>query len=56
MMSKYSKFGVDTLNTFFEYRATLKFLHDDENVDYNEDVLMITIARLFLRNRQAKNN
>ena len=43
MMSKYSKFGVDTFYTFWGY--TLKFLHDNDN-------LAITIA--FLQNRQAK--
>ena len=37
MMSKYSKFGVYTVNTF---RVTLKFLHDDN--------LAITIAHFFL--------
>ena len=52
MMSMYySKFGVDTFNTFFEKSATLKILHDDDN----DDDLPFTIAELFLRNRQAKN-
>ena len=45
MMSKYSKFGVDTFNTFW---ATLKFLHNDNNDD-----LAIITAWLFLWNRQA---
>ena len=41
MLSKYSKFGVDTFNTF---------LHDNHNND--NDNLAITIARLFLSDRQ----
>ena len=48
MMSKYSKFGVDTFNTrnFFSTWATLKFLQDDNNNknDDNDDDLAITIA------------
>ena len=55
MMNKYSKFGLDIFYTFW---VTLKFLHDDDgkNVeDDNDNELTITIARLFLRNRQANN-
>ena len=36
----------------------LKFLHDDDNNnddDNNDDLEAITITRLFLQNRQAKN-
>ena len=42
MMSKYSMFGVDTINTF---------LSNGHNM--NTDNLVITIAWLFLWNRQA---
>ena len=51
MMSKYSKFGVDTFYIFV--RATLKFLHDDDN-NNNDDDLAITLARPFLSNRRDK--
>ena len=36
----------------------LKFLHDDDDDDDNDydDDLAIIIARLFLRNRRAKND
>ena len=57
MMSKYSKFVVDTLKPMiiFEKWATLKLLHDnDDNID-NYD-LVILIAQLFLPNRQSKND
>ena len=47
MMSKYAKFGVDTFNIFW-VMGYIKVLHDDDNDD-----LAITIARLFLWNRQA---
>ena len=46
MMSKYSKFGVDTINNFLEM-STLKFLH------INND-LAITINR-WVKNCQTKN-
>ena len=50
MMSKYSKFDVDTitLNTFW-------VMGYNNNNDDNNDDLVITIARLFHRNKQAKN-
>ena len=59
MMSKYSKFGDDTCNTFW-VMVYIKVLHDDndtndDNDDNNDDYLAITIAWFFLRNRQAKN-
>ena len=39
----------------FEYRATLKFLHDDD--DNNDDLaITVIIAELFLLNRQTKNH
>ena len=47
-MTKYFKFGVDTFNTLW-VMGYIKFLHDDDN----EDDLAITIAQLFLQNRQA---
>ena len=56
MMSQYSKFGVDTFNTYW-IMATLKFLNEDydsNNVDENDYNLVITASRLFLRNRQAE--
>ena len=40
MMRKYSKFDVDTFNTFWVMGATLKFLHEDEDNNDN-DVLEI---------------
>ena len=52
MMNKNSKFGVDTFNTF-ELWATFFFQVNDDN---NKDDLAITIARLFLWNRQANND
>ena len=48
MMSKYSKFGVDTLKYFLS--NGLHYLHNVDNYD-----LAIPIARLFLRNTQTKN-
>ena len=42
MMSKYSKFGINTFNIF---------VYENDNKD---DDLAINIYRLFLRNRQAK--
>ena len=36
------------------HNATLKFLHDDD--DDNDNDVAITLARLILRNRRAKNN
>ena len=48
MMRKYFKFGVDNFNTLW-VMGYIKVLHDDSNND-----LVITIARLFLQNRQAK--
>ena len=55
-MSKYYKFGVDTFNTFW-VMGYIKVLHaaaaDDDD---NHDDLAITIARLFPRNRRAKND
>ena len=52
IMRKYSKFGVDTLNTFWLMGKfwVFKFLQDENN----DDDLAITIAQHFLRNRQAK--
>ena len=49
MKSKYSKFGVETFNTFWVigYNEVF-FLHDN-----NDDDLATTIARLFLRNKWA---
>ena len=43
MMSKYSKFGVDTLSTFWVMSHIKVYALD----------LVNTIAQLFLRNRQA---
>ena len=42
----------------FELWAKLKILHDDYNDDHNDDKddLVIKIAQLFLRIRQAKKN
>ena len=54
MTIKYSKFGVDTFNTFWIV-ATLKILQDeDHNDDDNNDDLAIKMAQLFLPNRRAK--
>ena len=51
MMSKYSKFGIDTFNTDFWVMGYIK----GDNNDNNNDDKLITIAQLFLWNRQAKN-
>ena len=49
-MTKYSKFGVDTLSTF-RVIGYIKVLHDDDDDkdgDDDSDDLAITIARPFL--------
>ena len=51
MMSRYSKFGVDTFSTF-RVMGYIKFLHNDDNDD---DDLVITLAKPLLLNRQVKN-
>ena len=54
MISKCSKFGVDTCYTFWVI-GFIKFLHDnDENNENNNEDLTITVVRLFLRNRRDK--
>ena len=57
MMSKYSKFGVDTFNTFCVI-GYIKVLHDadDDNGNNNDDNLAITIALFFIRNKRAKDH
>ena len=52
MMSKYSKFGVDTFNTFW-VMGTLKFLHN--NGDNNDNDLANTIAQHFFETDELKN-
>ena len=57
MMSKYSKFGVDTFHTLW-VKAALKVLYDadDDDNDDDDDNLAIIVAKLFLRSRRANNN
>ena len=54
MMSNYSKFGVDTFNTFWVMGYIKVFVYaDDHNNDSNNNNPAIAIAWLFLWNSQA---
>ena len=52
MMSKHSKFGVGTFNTFWATSYILKFLHNNNNKDDNDDNQVIKQAKNLTSNNE----